>query len=141
MASFLLEIITPEKIVYSENVEIVTAPSSTGVIGILPNHVPLFTRLVEGEVKITKEGDEFFLAIGGGFMEVTKEKVTILVTEAYKAEEINEQELLEAEKRAKKALLEKPTGDALISTQSLFKRSIIGLKVLEKYRKRRRQLG
>lgn len=135
MASFLLEIITPQKIAFSQEVEMITAPSASGVIGVLAHHVPLFTRLVEGELKITKNKEEIFLAIGGGFMEVTPKKTMILVTDAYHAHEINESEMVKAKERAEKALKEKPTGAALLEAQALFKRSTIALNV---YHKRRR---
>lgn len=131
-SSFLLEIITPERIAYTDEVEMVAAPSASGVIGILPHHVPLFTRLVEGEVKITKKGEETYLAIGGGFLEVTPGKVVILVTAAYHAHEINEQEVVLAKKRAQDALAAKPTGAALIEAQVLFRRSEIALKMLRR---------
>lgn len=129
-ATFLLEIITPERIAFSDKVEMVTASSASGMIGILPHHVPLFTRLVEGEIKISKESEELFLAIGGGFLEVTPQKVVILVTSAYHADEINEQEMLSAKKRAEEAMSAKPQGAELAAAQALFKRSMIALKVL-----------
>lgn len=135
MLSFLLEIITPDKIAFSDQVEMVTAPSASGVIGVLPHHVPLFTKLIEGEVKITQKNEEIYLAIGGGFMEVTFQKVMILVTEAYHADELREQEILSAKKRAEEALKNKPSGAAFLEAQSLFRRSMVALKVL--HRKRR----
>ncbi len=134
MSSFLLEIITPKKIAFSDQIEMVTASTSTGIIGVLPHHVPLFTRLVEGEIKISKSNEEIYLAIGGGFMEITKDKVIILVTEAYHADELNEEEVLAAKKRAEDALSAKPEGAALLEAQSLFKRSVIALKVLRRRR-------
>jgi F-type H+-transporting ATPase subunit epsilon len=136
MAKFLLEIITPERIAFSDNVEMVVAPSAIGTVGILKGHVPLFTRLIEGEVKIVKGGEEHFLAIGGGFLEVTPTNAKILVTSAYHAQEINEQEVLMARKRAEEALSSKPTGAALIEAQSLFRSSMIALKVLKRKRTR-----
>ncbi len=132
MATFLLEIISPERIAYSDQVEMVSVPSSTGILGILPGHIPLFSRLVEGEIKITKKNEDYFLAIGSGFLEVTSRKVAILVTSAYHADELNEQGILAAQKRAEELLLTKPTGEALLEAQSLFKRSIIALKVLNR---------
>ena len=82
MVSFLLEIITPERIAFTDQVSLVTAPTTSGIVGILPHHEPFFTRLAEGEIKINKGEEEYFLAIGSGFMEVTGEKVVILVTSA-----------------------------------------------------------
>lgn len=136
--SFLLEIITPERVVFSEDVVQVNAPSAVGQIGILQHHVPLFSRLIEGEVKIQKEKDEIYLAIGGGYVEVSPQKVTILVSEAYNADEINEREIMEAKKRAEDALKEKPVGEALLAAQSMLRRSTIALKLLEKRRSRHR---
>lgn len=134
MSAFLLEIITPKRIAFSDQVEMVTAPTSAGIIGVLPHHMPLFTRLIEGELKITRTDEELYLAIGGGFMEITKDKVMVLVTDAYHADEINEREVLAAKKRAEEALTAKPEGAALLEAQSLFKRSVIALKVLHRKR-------
>lgn len=138
MAKFKLEIITPKKVAYNSEVEMVTAPTSGGVVGILAHHVPLFTRLLEGEVKISNGKDEMFMAIGGGFMEVTHDKVMILVTDAYHADEINEAEVRQAKKRAEEALKAKPEGVALAEAQAMFKRSMIALKILERRRGRSR---
>jgi F-type H+-transporting ATPase subunit epsilon len=135
MGSFLLEIITPEKIAFIGEVIQITAPSTSGMIGILPNHVPLFTMLTEGEVILKKENDEIYLAIGSGFLEVTPKKVTLLVTSAYNANEINEKEVMEARERASEALKQKVTGQAYIEAQSLFRRSEIALKDLRKRKK------
>jgi F-type H+-transporting ATPase subunit epsilon len=135
MATFQLDIITPERTVFSDHVELVSAPSSTGTIAILPHHVPLFTRLIEGEIKVIKPGEEYYLAIGSGFLEITPSKVTVLVTSAFRAEELNEQEILSAKKRAEEALLTRPKGDALREAQQLFMRSTIALKVLRRRRK------
>lgn len=134
MSTFLLEIVTPERIAFSDQVTMVTAPSTTGVIGILAHHVPLFTSLSEGEVKITKEKEEFFLAIGGGFLEVSPQKVILLVTSAFHAEELNEKEIDDAKRHAEEALRLRPTGTALIDAQSLYKRSLIALKVAKRKR-------
>lgn len=137
MVTYLLEIITPDRIVFSDQVEMVTATSSMGTIGILPQHVPLFSKLVQGEVKISQNSKEFFLAIGGGFIEVTKDKTYILVTEAFRAEEINEQEVIKAKKRAEEAIRDKSSGMSLSEAQSIFHRSELALKVLHRHRNSR----
>lgn len=118
----------------------VTAQSADGMIGILPAHVPLFTRLVESEIKIIKDNEESYLAIGGGFLEVTPEKVVILVTAAFHANEINEQEMLAAKKRAQEALAAKPTGEALLSIEAMIRRSEIALKVFHRRKSGRTNL-
>lgn len=133
-STFLLEIVTPERIAFSDQVTMVTVPSAAGIVGILAHHVPLFTSLVEGEVKIIKNAEEFFLAIGGGFLEVSPRKVILLVTSAFHAEEINEKEVSEAKKAAEHALQTRPTGAAFIEAQSIYKRSVIALKVAHRKR-------
>ena len=88
--SFLLEIITPERKAYEETVDSVSVPTSQGHIGILAHHIPLFTLLSEGEIKIAQGNREFFLAIGGGFAQISGNRVSILVTRAGHADELNE---------------------------------------------------
>lgn len=132
-----LEIVTPDKIAYCESaVEAINVPGTEGYLGILPDHTPLFTRLTEGEVKITVKGEEIYLAIGGGFLEVNHNKVTILVTRAVHAKELNEKEILAAQKRAFEMLKTKPSGDTLLEAQSLYRRSLLDLKILHKRKKR-----
>ena len=77
------------------------------------------------------------MAIGGGFIEVTKEKTYILVTEAFRAEEINEQEIIKAKKRAEEAIQDKSSNLTLSEAQSIFRRSEIALKVLHRHRSSR----
>jgi F-type H+-transporting ATPase subunit epsilon len=127
---FLLEIITPERKAFSEEVDMVTAPTLTGTIGVLARHVPLFTSIIEGEVKITQNNREYYLAIGGGFMQVTKEKVTILVTRALHADELNEEEIEKAEKEASEMLARAEKGAERAAAQTILRRSILEMKVL-----------
>lgn len=134
MATFKLEIITPDRLAYSDEVDMVTAPSALGVVGILAHHVPLFSRLVEGEVKVTKDNHEYFLAIGGGFMEVTRGRVAILVSRAVHAEELNEAEIKKAESSAQQTLAKGIKGDELREAQSLLRRSLLEMKVLRRRR-------
>lgn len=135
MATFRVEIITPERLIFSQDVEMVVAPSKMGPIGILAKHTPLFAELEEGELKIKKGGKENFLSIGGGFIEVTSQKTTILVTRAVAAAELNEKEILEAKKRAEEALRGKPKGEALAAAQALLRSSLVDLKLLRRRRK------
>lgn len=132
MNTLHLEIITPDRIAYTDDVDMVVVPSTMGTIGILPRHVPLFAQLTEGELKIRKGSEEFFLAIGGGFLEVTKAKVSILVTRAIHARELNEQEILKAKKEAEEALTRKPSGKELIAVQTLYRQSLVDLRLLRR---------
>lgn len=135
MFSFLLEIVTPERIVYSDQVEMVVVPSSLGTAGILPRHTPFFSKLEHGELKIKKSREEYYLSIGGGFVEVTREKVMVLVTRAINASELEEQEIIRAKKEAEEALKKKPAGEAWISAQTILRQSLVDLRILRRRRR------
>jgi F-type H+-transporting ATPase subunit epsilon len=132
MDSFDVELITPERLAFSEKVEEIYAPTPTGTIGILAHHVPLFTALSEGEIKIVSGKKEYYLAIGGGFMQVTKKNVSILVSRAMHADEINEAEIKKAQQSAKEALSRKIKGEELETAQAMLRRSLIEFKVLRR---------
>ena len=91
MAPMRLEIITAEREVYADDVDIVVAPGIEGQLGILPHHAPLMTALQPGEILIRKDGEPSYLAVTGGFMEVMANKVTILAEACEYSEEINEE--------------------------------------------------
>jgi F-type H+-transporting ATPase subunit epsilon len=132
MRPFRLDIITPQRKAFSEDVNSVMVPTVNGMIGVLALHQPLFSALAEGEIKITSGSKEYFLAIGSGFMEVTKTGVSILVTSAFHAHELNEAEIKKAREMAKEALTKRITGVELSAAQSLLRRSILELKVLHR---------
>ena len=136
MKAFKLEIITPQRRVFAEDVASVVVPTSNGQIGVLANHEPLFSALVEGEIKITSQSKEYFLAIGSGFMEVTKTGVNILVTSAFHAHELNEAAIKKAQAVAKEALAKHVTGAEFSTAQSLLRRSVLELKVLHRHHER-----
>lgn len=127
-----LEIITPEKIAFSEPVDMVTVPSANGTLGILPRHIQLFAQLVAGELKIKKGKEDLYLAIGGGFIEVTKEKVIVLVTRAVHSKELNEQEITRARNDAEEALKNKPKGQNLLRVQSTIRQSLVDMRILRR---------
>ena len=85
-----LEIVTPESIVYSEDVDMVTLPTVEGQIGILPQHVGLMAQLVPGEIIVCRGGRDEFLAVGEGLVEVTGKRVSILTDMAISADKIDE---------------------------------------------------
>ena len=111
MATIKLEIVTAERLVLSEDVDYISAPGVDGILGILPRHQPLLTALTVGELHYKKGGQEYNFAIGGGFMEVRPDKVTVLADSAEHAEEIDEQRAEQARIRAQQTLKEKPKGD------------------------------
>lgn len=101
MALFNLEIVTPLKVAYKEEVKMIIVRTTEGDMGVLPNHAPLVTELAVGEMTIRKEDGEQKYFIAGGFLEISKEKVVILADKAVKAEDID----IEEEKR-KQAIME-----------------------------------
>ena len=120
MATLKLEIVTPEAKIYSEDVDMVTLPGVEGEMGIFPNHVPLMTQLVAGEVSVRKGGQNFFLAVGDGFVEVTGTHVSILTDMAIASDQIDEAKAEEARKRAEARLSEKLEGEEVAAGGKLF---------------------
>ena len=101
MATMRLEIITAERQVYADDVELVVAPGMEGQLGILAHHAPLMTALQPGEILIRKDGEDSYLAVTGGFMEVIGNTVTILADACEHSEEIDENRAQAAVERAK----------------------------------------
>ena len=133
-ATLKLEIVTPEAKTYSEEVEMVTLPGVEGEMGIYPMHVPLMTQIVAGELAVRKDGREYFLAIGEGFVEITADKVAIMTDMAVRAEQIDEAKAEEARKRAESRLQEKLTDEETAMVSAALMHSLAQLKV-----KRRQQ--
>ena len=104
MAPMRLDIVTAERNVYSEDVDILVAPGIDGELGILPSHAPLMTALMAGEIRIVKDDDESFLAVSGGFLEVNNNVVTILADTAEQVEEIDVERAEEAIKQAQERI-------------------------------------
>ena len=110
MPTLRLEVVTPERKTYSEDVDMVTVPGVDGEYGILPLHVPLITQLKAGELRIMKGGQETSLATGGGFAEVMPDRVSILTDSAILVQDIDESAAQKAVDRAKAALEDKSLG-------------------------------
>jgi F-type H+-transporting ATPase subunit epsilon len=124
-----LEIITPEAKTYSDDVEMVTLPGIEGEMGIYPQHVPLMTQVVPGEVLVQKGGREYFLAVGEGFVEITGDHVAILTDMAIRADDIDEQQAEEARRRAEARLHEKLSPDEVATVKTALLRSLAQLQV------------
>ena len=124
-----LEIVTPEGVTYSEDVEMVTLPGSEGEMGIYPNHVALMTQVAAGEVSARRNGKDEFLAVGEGFVEITGERVAILTDMAIKAENIDEVKAEEARKRAEARLAEKLSDEDTAMVSAALAHSLAQLKV------------
>jgi len=101
-----LEIVTPDAKVYSEEVDHVVVPTTSGKIDILPNHVPIIGKLIPGDLKVEKNGSLDYLAVSSGFVEVYSNKVSILTDEALIVSETDDATIEKAVKRAQEALAE-----------------------------------
>lgn len=101
---FALQICTPDRLLFSGNVEEITAPGTDGVFGVLAGHTNFVTSLRSGEVFYYHEGQTHYVAVRGGFAEVTPTQVTIVADVAEKAEEIHADEVKKAQEEAKKAM-------------------------------------
>ena len=134
MAVLKLEIVTPEAKVYSEDVDMVTLPGVEGEMGIFPMHIPLMTQIASGEIVARKGGQDYFLAVGDGFVEITGERVAILTDMAIKADDIDETKAEDARKRAEARLAEKLSDEETATVQAALLHSLTQLNV-----KRRRR--
>lgn len=136
MASTLkLEIVTPEAKTYSEMVDMVTLPGIEGELGIYPNHVPLMTQIVPGEVVVRKDGKDYFLAVGEGFVEITADRVAIMTDMAIKADDIDEAKAEEARRRAEVRLQEKLSAEEMASANAALTRSLAQLNLKRRHRR------
>jgi len=97
----LVDIVTPERRLLSQEVDMVTLPGIDGQMGVLHGHAPLLTALDVGEIVLHKGNDKQFIAVGGGVVEVRPDKVTILAQSAERATEIDIQRAEEARERAR----------------------------------------
>jgi F-type H+-transporting ATPase subunit epsilon len=129
-----LEIATPEAMVYSDDVEMVTIPGVGGQMGVLPQHTRLMTYLVPGEMIVRKDGRDSFMAVGEGLVEVTNTRISIATNMAIAAEKIDEAAVEEARQRAAARLREKLSSEEVASVNASLTRAVAQLHV-----KRRRR--
>ena len=111
-----LEIVTPEQKVYSDDVDSVVIPGVEGELGVLPEHVPLMTQLLPGELRVLKGGEELRLAVGEGFVEIGADKVVVLTDMAVKESEIDEDAAEDAVQRAEEAMRSSKMSDEEYAT-------------------------
>ena len=130
-----LEIVTPLATAFSEAVEMVTLPAIDGQMGVYPAHVRLITQIEPGEIIVQANGQERFLAVGEGLVEVTPTSVSIVTDMAIPAENIDEARVEEARARAAARLLEKISDEEVATVNASLVRSLAQLQV-----KRRRRV-
>jgi F-type H+-transporting ATPase subunit epsilon len=124
-----LQIITPDGTAYSELVDMVTLPGVEGQMGVFPQHVPLMTQMVPGEIIVRKDGQDYFLAVGEGLIEITGDHVAVLTDLAIAAENIDAAKVEEARQRAEARLSEKLSDEEVASVNSSLARSMAQLHV------------
>ena len=133
-----LDVVTPERVIYSDEVDAVIAPGVEGQLGILPHHAPLITMLQTGELRVRKGEEETCIAIYGGFLEIRPDRVIILADAAERAEEIDVARAEEAKRRAEQALADRKVSQAdKARAEAALRRSLVEIKVAERKRKRK----
>ena len=136
MSPIRLDIVTAERLVYSEEVDVIIAPGVEGQLGILPHHAPLMTMLEPGELLVRRGGEELSMAISGGFLEVRPDRVIVLAEAAERAEEIDLARAEEAKRRAQERLSHRVPEVDVARTEAALRRSLARLKVGERKRKK-----
>ena len=130
-----LEVVTPDRLVVQEKVDIVMAMGALGEFGILPNHIPFLTTLQPGELRYRKDNQLEYMAVTGGFAEVSNNKVTVLAEAAERAREIDVDRAKRARERAEKRLaMAKTEAIDFLRAESALKRSLLRLRIAEKGR-------
>ena len=132
---FQFEIVSPTGTIFSDTVEEVSLPTENGEISILAHHVPLFSKLTQGEVKVLKGGKTTRFALFGGFLEVKNNSVSILSDYAVHADSIQIAKAQEAKKRAEEILKSKDENANFIIAEKELQKAILELKVADKIRR------
>jgi F-type H+-transporting ATPase subunit epsilon len=138
MPKFVLDIVTPERVIYSDQVDAVNAPGIEGELGILPHHCPLITLLQPGEINIKKSGEEILIAVAGGFLEVRPDRVIILADLAERDDEVDALKVEEAKQQAEKELRENQVSVVdKAKAEAALRHAINCLKIVEKRKKKK----
>jgi len=132
-----LKITTPEGITYENNVDSVTIPTKTGEITVLPNHIPMVSAVVPGEIIVKKDNKEEYMSVSTGFLEIGKNTLTLLADTAEMVDSLVEEEILKAKERAVALLEEKRniSDVAFAEAAAMLEREMARLKVVRKRRK------
>ncbi|MEK7681376.1 MAG: F0F1 ATP synthase subunit epsilon [Chloroflexota bacterium] len=128
------ELVTAERIVFQDDVDVVVVPGVEGELGVLPRHAPLLTVIQPGEIRLRKKGEESSLIVTGGFLEVRPDKVTVLADAAERADEIDASRAEAAMKSAEERMKGKLTPEDLRLAESALRRAVVRLKVARRRR-------
>ena len=135
--TILLELVSPDRLLLSEEVEEVVVPGLLGDIGILPGHTPLLTSLRVGEISYAMDGDVEYIALENGFLEISDDKIVILAESAELGREIDLEEAIKRKLEAEKVLEAVKKEDVLKfkHAEIALKRELLKISVAEKYKK------
>jgi F-type H+-transporting ATPase subunit epsilon len=128
-----LEIVTPDAKTFSDDVEMVTLPGVEGEMGVYPQHVPLMTQLVPGEITVRKDGQDIFLAVGEGFVEITSDRVAILTDMAIRSEQIDEAKAEEVRRQAEARLAQNMSDEEAAMVNAALAQSLAQLHVKRRH--------
>ena len=138
MGKLQFEIVTAERVVHSDEVDLLVVPGIDGEMAILPSHAPLMTMLQPGELVVRKDGNDSSIFVSGGFFELMNDKVTILADSAERVEEIDVARAEEAKKRAEEKMELRTQSDVdAARAEASLRRSMMRLKVIERSRARK----
>jgi F-type H+-transporting ATPase subunit epsilon len=139
--NFALDIVTPERIIFSGQVDAVKTPGIEGEMGILPHHCPLITLLQPGEIAIKQRDEETLIAVGGGFLEVRPDRVIILADIAERDDEVDAARAAKAKRQAQITLQGKQIPEIdKAKAEAALRHALACLRIAEK-RKKKHQLG
>ncbi len=140
MAKLNVEVVTGERIVYqASDVDMVVAPGSEGVLGILPGHAPLISLLTNGELRVKKGNDEESLVVFGGFIEVDRTKVIVLADTAERSSEIDLERAEAARRSAEETRANQADAATAAEAEAALRRAVVRLRVGQRRRSRNPQ--
>jgi F-type H+-transporting ATPase subunit epsilon len=134
-ATLKLEIVTPEAKVFADDVEMVTLTGVDGEMGIYPQHMPVMTQLAAGEITARKDGQNIFLAVGDGFVQIAGDRVSVLTDMAVKADDIDEAKAVEAQKKAEARLAQKLGDEESATVQAALLHATTQINVKRRHKK------
>jgi len=136
MSQLHLKIVTPEKLIFDEEVSQVNVSTEDGQIGILPNHTNLMAKIIPGELVIKKNGKLDTLAVGEGFLQMADNTLTVMTDLAVNEADIDERAAEEAKKRAEQALEQKLSDEEYAETLAILEKSLAQLRIKRRHRVR-----
>jgi F-type H+-transporting ATPase subunit epsilon len=138
MSTIRVDVVSAEQSIFSGEAKFVALPGETGELGILRGHTPLITRIRPGSVRIEKtDGDEEFVFVAGGYLEVQPDRVTVLAETAIRGHDLDEAKATEAKKRAEEAMQNRGTDFDLALAQSEFAMAAAQLAAIARFRRKK----